>query len=389
MAEMSTNQDGPFVLVVDDDDVLLRTQARALAANGFRVETAVDGAAATRALESTSFDVILSDIVMPGLNGLELLERVRAHDLDVPVVLMTGSPSVDTAVRAVEQGAHRYLLKPVELDVLLRVLGDAARAHTLATARRQALELAGGLESFLGDHAELAASFGEALKTLFLAYQPVVSWSRREVVGYEALLRSREPSLPHPLALLDTAERLGRVYDLGRRIRTQAIEPLQWVLADTVLFLNVHPGDLHDEQLFAAQGPLADVADHIILEIAERSALDGMTDIRERFAALRSLGFRVAIDDLGGGHGGAKSLTLLEPDLVKLDRALVRGLDLEPGKRDRVRAMISTCEELGITVISKGVETPGERDVLASAGCDLMQGYLFARPGEAFPVPSF
>lgn len=102
---MQTDQEGPRVLVVDDDEALLRVHARALASKGYRVETARDGSAAVRAFERTSFDVILSDIDMPGMDGIQLLERIRAHDLDVPVVFITGAPSIETAAKAMEHGA--------------------------------------------------------------------------------------------------------------------------------------------------------------------------------------------------------------------------------------------------------------------------------------------
>jgi EAL domain-containing protein (putative c-di-GMP-specific phosphodiesterase class I) len=341
------------------------------------------------AIEAASFDVILSDIDMPGMSGIQLLERVRARDLDVPVVLITGNPSVETAIKAMEQGALRYLVKPVELEVLLKVAGDAVRLHRLAKAKRQALDLAGGVDRFVGDHAGLAASFGRALDSLYIAYQPIVSWAEKRVYAYEALLRSREPTLPHPGAVLDAAERLGRVHELGRVIRAKAIAPAVPLAEAALLFLNLHPSDLLDDDLFLESGPLAVMAGRVVLEITERASLDGVRDVRPRIAALRKLGFRIAVDDLGAGYAGLTSFTLLEPDIVKLDMALVRDVHKEPKKLTVVKTMITMCKELGIVVTSEGIEVPEERDELARAGCDLMQGYLFAKPGDAFPVPAF
>src|SRR5262249_37091227 len=160
-------------------------------------------------------DLVLSDIDMPGMNGMELLRAVRAHDLDVPVVLITGNPRLETAMLAVEHGALRYLVKPVEPALLVAMTHDAARLCALARAKRRALELLGGEDKLIGDQAGLEASFGRALDTLYIAYQPIVSWSKREVFGYEALLRARDTSLPHPGAILDAAERLDRIHDLG------------------------------------------------------------------------------------------------------------------------------------------------------------------------------
>jgi EAL domain-containing protein (putative c-di-GMP-specific phosphodiesterase class I)/ActR/RegA family two-component response regulator len=386
---MKSDQDGPRALVVDDDEPLLRIHARALTAKGYRVETAPNGNAAVKALEERSFDVILSDIDMPGVSGIGLLERVRARDLDVPVIMITGAPSMDTAMAAMEHGALRYLVKPVELVALVKVADDAVRLHRLAKAKRQALDLAGGVDRFVGDRAGLLASFERTLESLHIAYQPIVSWSKRTVFAYEALLRSREPSLPHPGAVLDAAERLGRVHELGRRIRAKAVEPLGALPSEVVLFLNLHPSDLLDEELFATDTPVARVASRVVLEITERASLDGIKDVQARIASLRALGFRIAIDDLGSGYAGLTSFALLEPNVVKLDMALVRNLHQEPTKQTLVRTMISMSEELGIIVTGEGIETPDERDELARAGCDLMQGYLFARPGDPFPFPSF
>ena len=261
------NQDGPRALVVDDDEAVLRLHASALARKGYRVEAAPNGDAAVEALHGQSFDVILSDIDMPGMNGIALLERVRSYDLDVPVVMITGSPSLDTAIRAMEHGALRYLLKPVDLEVLVKIADDAVRLHRLATAKRQAMELAGGVDRLVGDRAGLVASFGRAMESLYVAYQPIVSWTTRKVFAYEALLRSREPNLPHPGAVLEAAERLGRVHDLGRRVRAKAIEPLPRLAADALLFINLHPDDLLDEALFSTESALAAAAHRVVLEI--------------------------------------------------------------------------------------------------------------------------
>jgi EAL domain-containing protein (putative c-di-GMP-specific phosphodiesterase class I)/ActR/RegA family two-component response regulator len=377
------------VLIVDDDPAVLRAHARAISTHGYRVDTALDGEAAMRAVREASYDVILSDIDMPGMNGLEFLDRIRTIDLDVPVVLVTGTPSVETAMNGMERGALRYLVKPVDVGTLVSVTDNAVRMHRLARAKRQALELAGGLDRFVGDRAGLAVSFDRALASLHVAYQPIVSSSGRTVFAYEALLRSKEPSLPHPGAVLDAAERLGRVHELGRLIRARAIEPLARMDDGALLFLNLHPSDLLDEELFSPVSPLSEVANRIVLEITERASLDSVGDVRARIAALRELGFRIAIDDLGAGYAGLTSLALLEPDVVKLDMALVRDIHKEPTKQTLVRTMISMSKELGILVTGEGVETTEERDALARAGCDLMQGYLFARPGEAFARPVF
>src|SRR5687768_484269 len=110
------------VLVVDDEQALLTAYSTVLRAAGHRIELAEDGEVARELVQKRSFDVILSDINMPGMDGISLLKAVREFDLDVPVVLITGTPSVDTAARAVRYGAFRYLMKPVEAAELRQVV---------------------------------------------------------------------------------------------------------------------------------------------------------------------------------------------------------------------------------------------------------------------------
>ena len=376
----------PRVLLVDDDDVLVRSYARALAADGYDCEMCFDGESAIAAIRAGSFDLVLSDIDMPRLNGLALLERIRAHDLDVPVVLITGSPSLETAMAAVEYGALRYVTKPVEPQRLRTIAGDAVKLHRLARAKRLALEVSGDADRLVGDRAGLVASFSSALDSLWMAYQPIISWSRQEVFGYEALLRSREPSLPHPGAILDAAERLDRLHDLGRTIRTRAAEPAARMPEGAMLFVNLHTQDLLDGDLFETDRPLARIAQNVVLEITERASLLHVRDVQTRISRLREMGFRIAVDDLGAGYAGLTSFAQLEPEVVKLDMSLVRGVHAQPTKLTLVRTMVSMCRELGMQVVAEGIETPQERDAMVNAGCDLLQGYLFAKPGPAFPA---
>jgi EAL domain-containing protein (putative c-di-GMP-specific phosphodiesterase class I) len=356
-----------------------------LSGDGYEIEVRFDGESAVEAIRSNTYDVILSDIDMPRLSGLALLERIRAYDLDIPVILITGAPSLETAIAAIEHGALRYLPKPVSASQLRAITADAVRLHRLARAKRQALDLVGGADRLVGDRAGLVASFGSALASLWIAYQPIVSWSRREVFGYEALLRSRESALPHPGAILDAAERLDRLTELGRLIRFRVAEGAATAPDGTTFFVNLHTQDLLDDDLYDAGSPLAKRAPKVVLEITERASLHTVRDIQSRVARLRTMGFRIAVDDLGAGYAGLTSFAQLEPEVVKLDMSLVRGIHAQPTKQTLVRTMIAMCTELRMQVVAEGIETPEEREAIAQAGCDLLQGNLFAQPGEAFP----
>jgi signal transduction histidine kinase len=132
--------EGPRALVVDDNEALLLVCVRTLSKHGYRVEAAQDAEAALRALRRTSFDVLVSDIHMPGMSGTELLKQVRADGLDIPVVLVTGEPSLDSAMKAMEHGVFRYLAKPVAPSALVVVVNEVVRLHGIERAQRLALD---------------------------------------------------------------------------------------------------------------------------------------------------------------------------------------------------------------------------------------------------------
>jgi EAL domain-containing protein (putative c-di-GMP-specific phosphodiesterase class I) len=378
------------VLVVEDDRALLEAYTDVLLAAGFDVVAAGDGAGALHALEQDAFDVVLTDLVLPGVNGVEILRAVRERDLDVPVVLITGNPTVETAVQAIELGALRYLVKPASADELIRATEHAMRLRKLASVKREALRFLGHTDRLMGDRAGLESVFTRATASLFMAYQPIIRTRDGSIYGWEALLRTKEPSVPGPLLFIEMAERLGRVRDLGRLIRTSVARTTQRNRG-TLFFINLHPDDLLDETLYDPSAPLSLLASEVVLEITERSPVDSVPDVRERVRTLRRLGFRLAVDDLGSGYAGLTSFALLEPDFVKLDRGLIAGIDREPVKRKLVASIAAVSQDMGIAVVAEGIETPGERDVVADLGCDLMQGFLFRRPeeldsSETFPL---
>jgi EAL domain-containing protein (putative c-di-GMP-specific phosphodiesterase class I) len=219
-------------------------------------------------------------------------------------------------------------------------------------------------------------------------FQPIVHASDRTLFGYESLLRSRDKGLPHPGAILDAAERLERVTKLGRAVRNDVARVFATAPASRgVVFINLHALDLFDRSLSSPFSPLTKIANRVVLEITERNSLDGVKDVRYRVAELRSLGFRIAVDDLGGGHARMGALQPLDTDFVKLDMSLVRDVDSHPMKQRLVSSITQLCREQGMKVIGEGVETLAEAQTLWELGCDLLQGYLIARPGLPFVDP--
>lgn len=373
------------VLVVEDDPLVLRAYRRALAGR-YDVVAVETGAAALRELERGGFGAIVSDIEVPGTSGIELLKTLRDRSEPVPVILVTGRPTLESAQDAVNYGAFRYLTKPVTPEALLDAVGRATRLSALAelhAASRAAI----ARESGAPEHADLTSRFESALAGLFVVFQPIVSWELGRAVGYEALLRTGEPSLARPPDFLDAAETLGRLGELGRRVRAAIAAEAPRVPEDARVFVNLHARDLLEDDLIGGSSPLCAYARRIVLEVTERASLDHVPEVAARVRALRAAGFAIAIDDLGAGYAGLASLTQLDPDVVKLDMSLVRGIDQSRKKQQILRSMVQVCEDLAMEVVVEGVETIEERDALLDLGCDRMQGYLFARPSrELGPV---
>ena len=232
---------------------------------------------------------------------------------------------------------------------------------------------------------DLEAKLNRCVTTIEMHYQPIVHAHTRARFGYEALLRTGDRALPHPGAILDAAERLERVAVLGRAVRAHVAKEIAAAPAERgLVFVNLHLLDLFDKQLTSAFAPLSKVATRVCLEITERTSVEGQLDLRYRVAELRELGFRIAIDDLGGGHARMGTFSPLDTDFVKLDMTLVRDIEKHPMKQRLVRSLAGLCHEQGTQVIAEGVETEAEEQVVVDLGCDLLQGYLIARPGPPF-----
>lgn len=377
----------PLVLVVDDDALVRRAAARTLEGGGFRTLALADARDAVDAVRSGGVAAVLSDIQMPGMDGIALLRAVRALDADVPVVLMTGSPTLESAIPAVEHGATLYLVKPINAAALLAGIGRAVTLGALAQAKRRALALVGNPGP--GDLTALEVSFRRGLETLWPAFQPIVEVETRKVIAYEALLRTDEAEFRGPPEFVDAAERLGRVYALGRTIRAAVAAQASSQPEDVDIFVNLHPSDLMDTELHDPESPLSAHARRVVLEVTERDTLDGISNLAERIAGLRRMGYRIAVDDLGAGYAGLTSVVRLQPEVVKLDMTLVRDCDSDPARQQVLRSMAELSRALGMRVVAEGIETAAESSTLVAIGCGIQQGYYFARPARAWPTVSW
>jgi EAL domain-containing protein (putative c-di-GMP-specific phosphodiesterase class I) len=372
------------VLAVVGELALRRKVESALAGFDVRFATREEVSAG---IDESPADVVVIDL-SDGVGAEEPMGRVRALDLDRPIVIAAPRRALKLAHDAISYGAYRYLLHPFSEESLATVVHQAMALTRMARLRRSAATGESRDAAWqLGDRAAVEVHFRLAIEQLFMVYQPIVAHSTQKVLGYEAFVRSREPTLASPGPLFDAARRLGRVEQLGRAIRTIAIEQWRARDDDELLFLNLDVKDIEQAELL--EPAIASMAERIVLELTERAALDEVDGIASHIAALRARGFRIAVDDLGAGYAGLSSFALLEPDIVKLDMSLVRDIHRTPVNQRLVAGLQEACDDLGVEVVAEGVETEAELRALQVAGCDVFQGYLFARPAARFPPVSW
>jgi DNA-binding NtrC family response regulator len=120
------------VLLVDDEDAYVETLAKRLTRRGLSVLTADRGEKALALLAGHPVDVVILDVKMPGMDGIETLTRIKKDHPDVEVIMLTGHANVDAAIRGMEQGAFDYLMKPAEMDDLFYKIQDAQKKRRLA-----------------------------------------------------------------------------------------------------------------------------------------------------------------------------------------------------------------------------------------------------------------
>ncbi|ATQ78922.1 diguanylate phosphodiesterase [Massilia violaceinigra] len=214
------------------------------------------------------------------------------------------------------------------------------------------------------------------------AYQPIIDLKARVVFAHEALARG--PNGESAWSVLSQVNASNR-FRFDQDCRSKAIQGAAALGMAESLSINFIPNAVENASACiqrtlrtaeACRFPLSKV----IFEVTEGEKLRDPARLVEIFREYRKLGIKTAIDDFGAGYAGLSLLANFQPDLVKIDMDIVRGADSDSARQAIIENIVSLCGRLGIVVLAEGVESMGERDYLASAGIDLMQGFLFARP---------
>jgi diguanylate cyclase (GGDEF)-like protein len=221
--------------------------------------------------------------------------------------------------------------------------------------------------------------------------QPVLDVATGQPVAVETLVRWRHPvlGLLQPSEFLDVAEQSPLILALGQRALSESCRmAAEWYeqLGATApdLHVNVSGRQLESgnlsEDVVTVLGAYGFPASRLVLELTE-THMPSLTDsLLYDISLLRELGIRIAIDDIGTGYSSLSRLTELPVDILKIDLRFIAGLGRDPACQAIVRAVLSLGQEMGLSVIAEGVETPAQAEMLASYGCDTVQGFLYSPP---------
>ena len=224
-------------------------------------------------------------------------------------------------------------------------------------------------------------------------FHPIVNLKDFEAIGYEILSRGpRESDLHRPDALFEMARSEGRVAELDLLCRRTACHAGERLPEHALRFINSEPitmflhahGDSFVQE-FVDVTP-SSVRGLTVIEITESGVIDDFDRMREIVRQLRAHGFRVAIDDAGAGYAGLQTMVEIEPDFIKLDMSLIRGVDTSVVKQRLVRTLRDFCREAAITLIAEGIETVRQLETLRQLGVTHGQGFLFGLPGPENPL---
>jgi EAL domain-containing protein (putative c-di-GMP-specific phosphodiesterase class I) len=214
------------------------------------------------------------------------------------------------------------------------------------------------------------------------AFQPIVDVRQRCIFAHEALVRGTHGEGADIIMARVTR---ANMYTFDQRCRTLAIERAAALGMRERLSINFIANAVRDPRhcirsTFAAARAFHFPTGQIMFEVTGREPVDDHGHLVEIFDAYREYGFHTAIDDFGAGQANLNLLADFQPHIVKIDMHLVRGVDHDATRQAIVGGVLAMCRDLGVQALAEGVETREERDYLAAAGVDLMQGHWFSHP---------
>ncbi len=221
-------------------------------------------------------------------------------------------------------------------------------------------------------------------------FQPIATLSDGKIYGYEALIRGpHHTPLRRPGALFHAAAKAQMIAWFDMACLEQCFQQAANLGLKHHLFVNVEAEGLdsinkHDRPLASRVRDAGLRPDQVVIEITERQTLDDFPRLTEAITSLREQGFKLAVDDVGAGYNSLQLITELQPDFVKIDRNLVKHLDVNGARRGLLATLVRYSRQIGTAVIGEGAETWDELATLIDLDVTYGQGYLLGKPADVF-----
>lgn len=217
-------------------------------------------------------------------------------------------------------------------------------------------------------------------ETIDTAFQPIIDVQLGRVVGAEALSRFTTKPARTPDLWFAAAESVGRGVDLEEVALRRALTRAFSLPPGCYVAVNASPAMLTSSRLLPLLQASGFPLDRIVVEITEHTSIPDYAPVRAARDQLRAHGIRLAVDDAGAGYASLQHVLALAPDMIKIDRSLISGVDADPVRGSMVAAVVTFALQSGAALVAEGVETAAELDVLRTLAVDHAQGYLIAKP---------
>lgn len=237
----------------------------------------------------------------------------------------------------------------------------------------------------------LNIEFSQILETeaINMVFQPIVHLATGRILGYEALCRGPIQSPLHfPDLLFEMAKHNNKVSSLDELARKKAIEKFLPYGENYKLFINMTPITLKGYDFFSSSTfkCLEDNKvnpENIVLEITEQAPIDKVENFEAILNDIRSLGIKIALDDVGSGYSGLKTILKVMPDYIKIDMDLTRNIHKDNMRRNLVKGLINMCRDCNMKIIVEGIECKEELETLMDLGAYGGQGYFLQKPVDS------
>lgn len=379
----------PIRVAIADDDEEIRAALEDLIRSFPGMEfvgSARDAETAIEIAQGKRPDVFVMDVRMPGGGGPLATREIRRRAPLTRVVALSAYEDRATILEMLGAGAVAYVAKGALAEEIMAAITGAVDGQSTLSPEVGA-EVVKELKTRLEEQERLAErhrGIARRIRTTLtdpssiqMAFQPIVDLRTLEPVGHEALARFvSDQSLP-PNVWFERAEEVGLRSELEVASIRTALESQERLPG--YLSLNVSPETIVDEAF--GELVLSARAHRIVMEVTEHAPVHDYEGLAESLRGFRQRGGRLAVDDAGAGFASLRHILRLNPDVIKLDLELTRGVDHDHSRRALASALISFAGEIDATVVAEGIESEREVDALRALGVPFGQGYFLGKPG--------